>query len=245
MALVRQTRQEWGAEPPKYRRYISAAVAATGGVAGHYPGSSGSLRHTPHSLHEQLLREWQQQHKARGSNDLEYGSVICPCLIWMEGRTEFDNWLVRVGSNGTTRSNDNFTSVQLMLGVDDVITDAEKAAFAEVTFTLREHGWGRALLGHRDFVGTACPGDSLYNALPEIRRMADRWKDFEMALTDADVDRIAEAVAARVNRALGDFNAKGEPNRGVDKPEFAAAKIRQTERKVDAALKALGVDFQG
>lgn len=231
MTLRRETRQSWGAKAPKNRRYVSKATAATGGVAVHYPGALGSMRGLTHDQHRSLLRQWQAMHMNRGSNDLEYGSLICPCGVWFEGRTEFDNWLVRVGSNGSASANDNFTSVQLMIGAADKITANEKEWLAEAIATLREHGWGDRVTGHRDHYSTACPGDSIYNALPEIRRMADRWKETGMAISDEDVERIADATAARVNRVLGDYNSKGEPagpNRAD--PQFGSTYIRQIKK---------------
>lgn len=193
MGLKRETREQWGAKPPKNRRYVTASTAKTGGVAVHYPGSEGSMAHLTHSQCQATMRGWQTYHMGRGSNDLEYGSVICQHGRWMEARTEFDNWLVRVGSNGTAAANDRHTSVQLMLGTTDRITDEQKAWLAEAIATLRAHGWGLDVKGHRDFVGTPCPGSSIYNALPEIRRMADNWNE-EDDMPSAD--EVAKAVWA-------------------------------------------------
>lgn len=53
-----------------------------------------------------------------------------------------------------------------------------------------------------------------------------------VAITNKDANLIAEKVAARVNRVLGDFNSSGEPNQGVEKPELASKKIRQIEKIV-------------
>lgn len=233
MTLRRETRQAWGAQRPRNRRYVTKTDAALGGVVVHYPGVTGSMRHLRHDQHQALLRDWQRQHMARGSNDLEYGSLICPCGVWMEGRTEFDNWLVRVGSNGTQAANDRHTSIQLMIGAADQPTPDEKAWLAEAIATLRSHGWGPDVAGHRDFVATACPGDPITAALPEIQAMADQWKDTDMPLTDADVERIAQAVAARVNRVLGDYNAEGEPiGPNKDDPQLGAVYIRQIKKLV-------------
>lgn len=68
-----------------------------------------------------------------------------------------------------------------------------------------------------------------------------------VAITDEDIKRIADAIvgptsveaARRVNQALGDFNAAGKPNDGVENPELGAAKIRRTlnnTEKIKAAL---------
>lgn len=197
MALRRETRQAWGAKPPKNRRYD----VNPRGVAIHYPGVTGTMRGLNHDQHRGLLRQWQAMHMNRGSNDLEYGSLICPCGVWMEGRTEFDNWFVRVGSNGTSAANTTHTSVQLLIGTADRITDQEIDWLAEAVAELRRHGWGPEVKGHRDFYATACPGDSIYNALPEIRRRADR-DDQEDDVTPEDIEKIADAAAKKVLRGL-------------------------------------------
>lgn len=175
MTLKRETRAQWGARPPKNRRYDVTPK----GVAVHYPGSPGSMRGQTHEQCRALLRGWQTMHMNRGSNDLEYGSLICQHGVWMEARTEFrgDLWRVRVGSNGTAAANTTHTSVQLMIGTADRITDQEKRWLAEAIAELRRHGWGPDVKGHRDFYATACPGDSIYRALPDISAMADRWNE--------------------------------------------------------------------
>ena len=235
MALKRETRKQWGAPPDKGKRWVPASVAATGGVAVHYPGASGSFRRFTHSQCQGLLQQWAYMHMNRGSMFLEYGSLICHHGFWMEGRTTFgEGWLARVGSNGTAKANDNYTSVQLMLGTDDVITETEKEWLAEAIGTLREHGWGNRVRPHSDFYATACPGVSIRNALPEISRMADRWKETGVALSDKDVERIAHAT----NKVLGDYNAEGKERKqhkdGEDPspPEMADARLREIERIV-------------
>lgn len=168
MALQRETREQWGARPPRHRRYDVTPK----GVAVHYPGADAQFRAMTHDQHQALLRQWQAQHMARDSNDLEYGSLICPCGIWMEGRTEFDNPMVRVGSNGNAAANRDYTSVQLMLGNAEPITDREVQWLGEAIAWLRGEGWGPKIVGHRDLSSTACPGDSIYQALPRIKAAA-------------------------------------------------------------------------
>ena len=60
-----------------------------------------------------------------------------------------------------------------------------------------------------------------------------------ITLTGKQIDAIAEAAASRTNRTLGDYNAKGEPNENIDKPELASKKIRQIENKLDRVLAIL------
>jgi hypothetical protein len=109
----------------------------------------------------------------RGSNDLEYGAVLCPCGIVMEGRTERDKPGVRVGSNGTATANYRYTSLNIMLGTGEKITEQEKQWAGEYIAWMRSQGWGGKVLGHRDTFPTACPGDSIQHAIPDIKRYAD------------------------------------------------------------------------
>lgn len=169
MTLKRETREQVGLKPPKNRRYDVNRK----GVAIHWPGAAVEFRSMPHSKHREYVRNWQTMHMQRGSNDLEYGSLICPCGIWMEARTEFDKPMVRVGSNGSAQANADYTSVQMMLGNREQITRQEIAWLGEAVAWLRSQGWGRAVVGHRDLSQTSCPGDSIYAALPQIRSAAD------------------------------------------------------------------------
>lgn len=169
MTLKRETRESWGAVPPRARRYD----VGWEGVVIHYPGADARFRDMSHARHQRFMRDWQRMHMNQGSNDYEYGSVVCPCGIWMEARTEWDKPGVRAGSNGTSQANYRYTSVQLMVGTREGITEQEKQWLGEAVAWLRSKGWGRKVLGHRDTFPTACPGDAVYNAIPGIKRYAD------------------------------------------------------------------------
>lgn len=72
--------------------------------------------------------------------------------------------------------------------------------------------------GPRDFVGVTF----------------ETYQETTMALSDDDVERIARATAARVNRTLGDYTADGKPaGPNKDNPQLAANYIRQIRRLVD------------
>lgn len=169
MDVIMQTREEWGARPPKARRYD----VDPHGVSIHWPGAPGKFRSMNHAQHQALMRNWQAMHMTRGSNDIEYGSVVCPCGIWMEGRTEFDDPMVRVGSNGSRQANKEYTSVQMMLGTGELILNQEKQWLAEAVAWLRKQGWGGLLVPHSALSQTSCCGDSIRAALPEINTLAD------------------------------------------------------------------------
>ena len=73
-----------------------------------------------------------------------------------------------------------------------------------------------------------------------LNGLADRGPDphpqpseDDMPLTDKDIEKIAEATAAAVNRVLGDYNAKGNPvGPNKDDPQMGAAYIRQIKKLV-------------
>lgn len=50
----------------------------------------------------------------------------------------------------------------------------------------------------------------------------------EEEVKDEDIERIAR----RVNKAMGDFDAEGEPDDGVEDPEYADQKLKQIENTV-------------
>lgn len=170
MTFTWETREQWGAEPPRSRR----SDTSPRGVAIHYPGP-GQFTGSDHATCQARMRAWQRMHMQRGSNDLEYGLVLCEHLRLMEGRVEQDKPWVRVASNGTAAANTSHTSIQLMRGtLDPPPTDQEIAALGDAVAWLRENGgWGPEVTGHRDHYPTACPGDPLYARLGDIKHHAD------------------------------------------------------------------------
>lgn len=231
MTLRRETREQVGLKPPTNRRHDVALK----GVAIHYPGADTRIRDMNHAQHQQLVRGWQSMHMSNGSNDIEYGSLICPCGIWMEARTEWDKPLVRVGSNSTAAANRDYTSVQLMLGNREAITRQEVAWLGEAVAWLRGQGWGPAVVGHRDLSQTACPGDSIYAALPQIRQAADQQQepaeeiDMPMVFFTKGSTRYVASLVAQTYRGI--------PSNAVEmaiKDELRASKVPFREAgKVD------------
>ena len=63
-------------------------------------------------------------------------------------------------------------SISIMLGTDESITEQEKQWVGEAVAWLRSQGYGNAVVGHRDTFPTACPGNSIYQAIPDIKKYA-------------------------------------------------------------------------
>lgn len=71
--------------------------------------------------------------------------------------------------------------------------------------------------GPRDFVGVTW----------------ETYQEQEDDVKEADIEAIVERVAARVNRVLGDYNAKGEPaGPNKDDPQTGAAYLRRILKRV-------------
>lgn len=237
MTLRRETREQVGLQPPRNRRHDVALK----GVAIHYPGAATRIRDMDHARHQQLVRGWQSMHMSRGSNDIEYGSLICPCGIWMEARTEWDKPMVRVGSNGTAAANRDYTSVQLMLGNAETIRDDEVAWLGEAVAWLRGQGWGAAVVGHRDLSQTACPGDSIYNALPAIRAAADAWTTAPPPVPDDDLIGGLIPMSAHTIVFFRTGNTWNEGNLLAGTYQAYSSQPKLDARK--AALRDAGVPF--
>jgi N-acetylmuramoyl-L-alanine amidase len=75
--------------------------------------------------------------------------------------------------------------------------------------------------------GKVCPGDRRVNQIGQIITMAADGGEDDMALDEKDL----ENIAGRVNRVLGDYNAKGEPrNEDNEDPEAGNTRLAQIEK---------------
>lgn len=168
MTLLLSTRADWGWDPTTpVRRDVNPL-----GVTWHYPGP-GRFRFTQHADCLRQVRTWDAQHRARGSNGLEYCWVVCQHGRFIEARSTWDRMIARPGSNGTTAANSVRVTGQFMAGtLDHPPTDVELGWMGEATAHARSQGAGLIVDGHRDHYATACPGDPIYLSLPIIARHA-------------------------------------------------------------------------
>ena len=168
MTLLISTRADWGWDPATpVRRDVTPL-----GVTWHYPGP-GRFRFATHDGCLAQVRAWDKQHRARGSNGLEYCWLVCQHGYFIEARSTWDRMIARPGSNGTAAANSIRVTGQFMAGtLDAPPSDQELRWMGEATARARSQSAGYIVDGHRDHYATACPGDAIYRALPTISRYA-------------------------------------------------------------------------
>ena len=161
-------RAEWGWDPSTpVRRDVDPR-----GVTWHYPGP-GRFRFATHAECLRQVKSWDGQHRARGSNGLEYCWVVCQHGYFIEARSTWAQMIARPGSNGTTAANSVRVTGQFMAGTFDAPpSDQEYRWMGEATAHARSQGAGTIVDGHRDHYATACPGDALYANLGRIAAYA-------------------------------------------------------------------------
>jgi hypothetical protein len=180
-----EPRQSWATQTNGAPR--RAVLSAYAGTVVHWPGENRSFRGLPHGGCQAELRriEHEQTHRpADPYGAIAYQVVACHHGRLLEGRT-----VNRVNAaNGDGTPNLRYGSVLALLGVGEKPTDAMLSAIRQAPAYL---GSPRKLLGHRAFKATACPG-------PDLTAWIDQGypepEEEDVALSDEDVDRIAEAV---------------------------------------------------
>src|SRR5690606_21011466 len=129
------------------------------GLVVHYDGSDQRLASKDHSACIAYWRWCRAFHTgpARGWADLGYSFGCCPHSYVMEGRGLFRTQAAQPGGNTT------YYSVTLMCGPNDEITPGQINAVRQLREWLMEPATSIAgtVKGHRDFVSTSCPGDTL------------------------------------------------------------------------------------
>jgi hypothetical protein len=174
MPLVHR-RAEWGARAPKR----PARVLSHGPdhiVIHHTDSPNSSDRSLPHAF--RLSRDIQWFHmRSRGWDDIGQQLTISRGGHVMEGRnhslTSIMNGRLAVGAQ-TKNQNDH------TIGIENEGTYMTAPVAPPLwTSLVQACGWlctvygldpYRAIVGHRDYVATNCPGDVLYRRLPDLRR---------------------------------------------------------------------------
>lgn len=159
-------RDDWSAAPPN----PPGLTPADG------PGLSLVVHHTgggapPATVDDAMamLRGIQASHQAQGYVDIAYNMAVDDLgnLYVLRGMTVYGG--ATYGANSTTRA-------VVWLGGSDV--QLPSSASLDAIAGLYRGEVGRTLTadatitGHRDWTATACPGDPLYDLLPEIRSRA-------------------------------------------------------------------------
>jgi len=155
-------RSAWGARSPN-----GSGNSLTGngkGYALHWEGPEMGSR--SHGECDNLMRSIQNYHMdTQGWSDIAYNLAVCEHGYIFEGRGKEKG----SGANGTSDSNHNYQSICALVGENDPQPTALLDGIADAVAMIRSWGAGSAQKGHRDFVSTACPGNSLYNKMKDGR----------------------------------------------------------------------------
>lgn len=172
------------------------------GIALHWTGSESPLGPNPtiaataRRLEAYRLLHTLPEPKGRGWSDCAYNVAIDAA-----GRV-FDIRGIghRSAANGDAAVNRTHGAVLLMLGRGDVPSQAMLDALRSWRRVVWLRRWpaATAVVGHRDLHQTACPGDVAYALVRSGRIVTDpapTHLEDPMALSDADVERIAKRAA--------------------------------------------------
>jgi hypothetical protein len=181
----------------------SAAPTQTStlGVKVHYEGTEVSTRLL--TDHTACIAEWKAIRASHLANtqenysDIAYNYGACPHGYLLEGRGIGK----RTGANGNQALNQAHYAIVGLVGSSGLTqpTEAMLSAIRDGIDLLRKNGAGSEIKGHRDGYATACPGAALYawvqKGAPPPPPPPPPEDD--MALTDADAQKVAEAVWAK------------------------------------------------
>lgn len=153
------TREDWGAKPPKSNPGGFASLDAT---VCHYTAANKGYMvelHEDHEICRSQVRSIQVQHQNDSSqSDISYNALVCGHGVLFEGRVLG----YKGGANGTGDTNLRMPSICALVGVDDIPTD-EMLYTIQVFHAAVEQKSGRFLdmMKHKEIVSTSCPGDFL------------------------------------------------------------------------------------
>lgn len=131
------------------------------GLVIHYDSSNQRLADRGHDACVEYWRWCRSFHMDnRGWDDVAYSWFPCPHGYVMEGRGLYRYQ----AAQGTTAGNSDYYSATLACGPDDEIPQVQIEAVRELRQWLMEPdtSLAGAVLGHRDFTSTSCPGDRAY-----------------------------------------------------------------------------------
>lgn len=150
------SRADWGAKAPN----CSSPLPAVDAIAFHYTAMDADER-SSHSECAARVRGIQAYHQnTQGWCDIAYNFVVCKHGYVFEGRG--------FRYSGATGNDNSHTIAVCFLGDDtanrDDLTDDGRQALVDVTRHIQKQlGKRLSYKGHRSFMGTACPGNEIYN----------------------------------------------------------------------------------
>lgn len=161
MSVVLESRETWGALPPKsnpgpFTDLVATVMHYTAANKGYAVPASGD-----HERCRSQVRSIQVQHQnIPDQSDIEYSHLGCNHGVVFVGRVPG----IKTGANGSAESNRTMPSFCMLMGVDDRPSDdlywAATWWHAQV-----EARAGRPLemKGHREITSTSCPGEVIYD----------------------------------------------------------------------------------
>jgi len=119
-----------------------------------------------HSECDNLMRSIQNYHMdTQGWTDIAYNLAVCEHGYIFEGRGKGKG----SGANGTSDANHNYPAICALVGENDPQPKVLDNGIADAVAMMHSWGVGSAMKGHRDFVSTSCPGNSIYNKMKDGR----------------------------------------------------------------------------
>ncbi|MFJ6319714.1 peptidoglycan recognition family protein [Streptomyces californicus] len=248
MKLVTRAQLGWPA---------SAAPSQTTakGVKVHYEGTAVSARLL--TDHNACITEWKAirashlANKQENYSDVAYNYAACPHGYLLEGR----GLRRRTGANGNQALNTAHYAIVGLVGSSGLTepTDAMLSAIRDGIDLLRKNGAGNEIRGHRDGYATACPGGPLYAWVqkgaprPTTAPTTTPPKENDVALSDADIKRVADAVVERLLSAdrfdapvdAADYDPDPKSARHYWTGRSVFADLVTRTRRIDRALAAL------
>jgi peptidoglycan hydrolase-like protein with peptidoglycan-binding domain len=145
--MIKISRAEWGARPPRQ----TPIGINTRSNTDHWEGTT--LGTFPHESCPSKVRGIQSFHMdGRGWNDIAYNFVVCPHGFVFVGRDHG----IRSAANGTNPGNDESEAACYLGGPGDEFTEAAKIAFVEINREI-----GGPTHPHQYWFNTACPGNEI------------------------------------------------------------------------------------
>ncbi|WP_435109915.1 peptidoglycan recognition protein family protein [Nocardiopsis synnemataformans] len=245
---------------PRPSRYVSRADLGWGtspatranprsGLVIHYDSANQGLAAKNHSACIQYWRDTRSFHTgpSRGWADIGYSFMACAHGYVLEGRGLYRTQAAQPGGNTS------HYSCTLATGPDDEITPEQINAVRALRQWLMEPDTSiaGAVLGHRDFIATSCPGDRAYDLVRDgtftqppgapTNTTEDTMPAY-FGLKKGDSGELVKLLQLRIKRA--GFSAAmvypGGPSDGVDSDygDGTAEGVRLCREYVGSAAEA-------